>query len=261
MALAAIGPDKAARIAYAALAGYLQQYSNYPASRAATIQAATNIYGLCSLEVEAVTKAWYGVGVGDPFPTVCASEIQGRLSYCLEDGPSVYQLYTVQASPGASRAWSCPNPDWGFAQVGDDFELTYVPDYVSTAKITVVITYNGNTTTKTKSVSTRQCSACRVCPVQRSSASTGSGVTKGALVDFVIFPNPATQAITTGLPVSSQEMTAVATDVLGREWGKRTVAPGTRWLDMDVSEMPAGIYQLQISNGDWRKTRRFQVIK
>ncbi|MBF9221414.1 M4 family metallopeptidase [Hymenobacter ruricola] len=256
----AIGPDKAARIAYAALTGYLFQYANYPDSRAATIQAATNIYGACSLEVEAVTKAWYGVGVGDPFPTVCASAIQGPISYCLENGPSVYQLYTVQASAGAVKTWSCNNPDWGFSQVGEDFELTYVPDYVSSATVTVVIAINGTSTTKTKKVSTRQCSLCK-CPVQRGVADASEETKKAASADFVVFPNPATQAITLGLPVSGSDLKLVATDALGREWLTQTVTAGVRTLNLNVSGMPAGVYQLHISNGEWHTTRRFQVIK
>ncbi len=41
--------------------------ADYPATRAASIEVATTIYGPCSPEVEAVTTAWYAVGVGTIF--------------------------------------------------------------------------------------------------------------------------------------------------------------------------------------------------
>ena len=41
--------------------------ADYPTTRAASIDVATTIYGPCSPEVEAVTMAWYAVGVGTMF--------------------------------------------------------------------------------------------------------------------------------------------------------------------------------------------------
>ncbi|MEO7044517.1 MAG: M4 family metallopeptidase, partial [Ferruginibacter sp.] len=41
--------------------------ANYAACRTATINAATTLYGACGLETEAVTRAWYAVGVGADF--------------------------------------------------------------------------------------------------------------------------------------------------------------------------------------------------
>lgn len=45
----------------------LTSSANYAACRTATINAATTLYGACGLETEAVTRAWYGVGVGADF--------------------------------------------------------------------------------------------------------------------------------------------------------------------------------------------------
>lgn len=60
----AIGMEKAARIAYRALTVYLGPSSGFAQSRSATIQSAIDLYGSCSTEEAAVTRAWYAVGVG-----------------------------------------------------------------------------------------------------------------------------------------------------------------------------------------------------
>lgn len=64
-----IGINKAERIAYRALAYYLNSSANYNAARNATIQAASYIYGDKSPEVISVYNAWHAVGVGDRHPT------------------------------------------------------------------------------------------------------------------------------------------------------------------------------------------------
>ncbi len=65
-AVAGIGIDKAAAVAYATELA-LNPTSNYASCRSASIAAATTLYGACSKEVEAVTRAWYAVGVGANF--------------------------------------------------------------------------------------------------------------------------------------------------------------------------------------------------
>ncbi len=69
-AVAGIGNDKAGRIWYRALTVYLVSNSNYAAARAATVRAATDLYGTGSPEHQAVTAAWLAAGVDgtDPVP-------------------------------------------------------------------------------------------------------------------------------------------------------------------------------------------------
>lgn len=59
-----IGMDKAAQIAYRNLAFYLTKTSEYYDARAGSIQAAEDIYGVCSSELKTVADAWHAVGVG-----------------------------------------------------------------------------------------------------------------------------------------------------------------------------------------------------
>lgn len=62
-----IGMDKAAAIAYRNLTVYLGTSSQYPDARTGAIQAAVDLYGACTPEVQAVTDAWYAVGVGPAY--------------------------------------------------------------------------------------------------------------------------------------------------------------------------------------------------
>jgi Zn-dependent metalloprotease/chitodextrinase len=62
--VSAIGMTKAAAIAYRALSVYLTNSSNYFDARAASVQAAEDLYGVNSSEADAVKDAWHAVGVG-----------------------------------------------------------------------------------------------------------------------------------------------------------------------------------------------------
>ncbi|MCK9611409.1 MAG: M4 family metallopeptidase [Bacteroidales bacterium] len=55
---------KAERIAFRTLTVYLTSSSQYANARTYSIQAALDLYGSCSQEVESTTNAWYAVGVG-----------------------------------------------------------------------------------------------------------------------------------------------------------------------------------------------------
>ena len=60
-----IGMEKSAQVAYRNLAYYLTRTSEYYDARAGSIQAAEDLYGVCSPELLTVVEAWRAVGVGD----------------------------------------------------------------------------------------------------------------------------------------------------------------------------------------------------
>ena len=62
-----IGMQKAAQITYLAERDYLTPNATYLDMRNATIAVASNLYCATSNEVQAVTRAWYAVNVGDDF--------------------------------------------------------------------------------------------------------------------------------------------------------------------------------------------------
>lgn len=59
-----LGIEKAAQISYRNLAYYLTRTSEYFDARAGAIQAAEDIYGVCSNELITTADAWHAVGVG-----------------------------------------------------------------------------------------------------------------------------------------------------------------------------------------------------
>lgn len=59
-----IGMDKAEKIAFRNLVYYLSPYSEYSDARMYSIQAAGDLYGICSNEKNQTANAWYAVGVG-----------------------------------------------------------------------------------------------------------------------------------------------------------------------------------------------------
>lgn len=68
-----IGIEKAAKIAYQTEL-VLTSTATYANCRTASINVATSLYGSCSREVEAVTRAWHAVGVGAAF-SPCTPQI------------------------------------------------------------------------------------------------------------------------------------------------------------------------------------------
>ncbi|TLX23982.1 T9SS type A sorting domain-containing protein [Chryseobacterium indologenes] len=92
-----IGLDKAGAIAYRTLTSYLTSSSNYSNTRTSSIQAATDLYGAGSNEVNQVINAWNAVGVGG--------------------GTSPAGL--VAATPNASAYTISPNP------ATDKFEVVF----------------------------------------------------------------------------------------------------------------------------------------
>ncbi len=79
--VSAIGKTKAAKIAFRNLTVYLTPTSNYAAARNGAIQAATDLYGANSNEVQQVTNAWCAVGVG-----TCYSAPNGQLTLTSPNG-------------------------------------------------------------------------------------------------------------------------------------------------------------------------------
>lgn len=76
-----VGTTKAANILYQTEL-VLTSSADYATMRATSITVATTLYGSCSAEVIAVTKAWYAVGVGANFTATAPSAISGTAAVC-----------------------------------------------------------------------------------------------------------------------------------------------------------------------------------
>ncbi|MVN78168.1 T9SS type A sorting domain-containing protein [Hymenobacter sp. HMF4947] len=101
--VAALGISAAAKITFRMESVYMTASSTYANARTYSIQAATDLYGAGSTQVQAVTNAWYAVGVGaayggtTPPPTTTA--------YCTSKGTSQAYEYIdlVKLGTGINR--------------------------------------------------------------------------------------------------------------------------------------------------------------
>lgn len=77
-----IGIDKAAKIAFKNLRDYLTPNSNFADARRGSIEAAIELYGFNSQEVQSVMNAWYAVGVGKPYTFLPDAEFKVERILC-----------------------------------------------------------------------------------------------------------------------------------------------------------------------------------
>lgn len=79
-----LGMNIAARIAFRALTVYFTPTTNYASARALSIQAAKDLYGMCSNEVIQTTNAWYAVGVGAAYipGIIGANFVANKTNHC-----------------------------------------------------------------------------------------------------------------------------------------------------------------------------------
>ncbi|MBO9613417.1 MAG: M4 family metallopeptidase [Dyadobacter sp.] len=106
--LTGIGVEKAIQIVWDAIPK-LKAYSDYPAFKAFTLDAVTQLYGLNSMEYQAVEKAWCAVGVCDnnlPFfsiyPANASSNIEPwpavKVNFSWDNDPRVKEVEVQMAS-------------------------------------------------------------------------------------------------------------------------------------------------------------------
>jgi Zn-dependent metalloprotease len=86
--VAALGLSAAAKIAFRTESVYLTASSTYASARTASIQAATDLYGAGSTQVQAVTNAWYAVGVGAAYGSGGTTTPPTTTAYCTSQGGS-----------------------------------------------------------------------------------------------------------------------------------------------------------------------------
>lgn len=98
-----IGLTDASKIAFRNLTVYLTPSSNYNDARFFSIQSAIDLHGGCTVEVEAVTNAWYAVGVGSVYvPSTVSDFIASSVESCV--APFTVQ-FTNTGVNGASFVW------------------------------------------------------------------------------------------------------------------------------------------------------------
>ncbi|RZK91784.1 MAG: M4 family peptidase, partial [Hymenobacter sp.] len=91
-AVTGLGLSDAAKILYRTESVYLSASSNYANTRTYSIQAATDLFGATSTQTQAVTNAWYAVGVGAAYGSGTTTP-PTTVAYCTSKGNSVAYEY------------------------------------------------------------------------------------------------------------------------------------------------------------------------
>ena len=86
-AVTGLGLTDGAKILFRAESVYLTSSANYASARTATISAATDLFGATSTQTQAVTNAWYAVGIGAAYGSTTTPPT--TTAYCASKGSSV----------------------------------------------------------------------------------------------------------------------------------------------------------------------------
>ena len=96
--VSALGLDAAAKITFRMESVYMIPGSTFAQARTYSIQAATDLFGATSAQVQSVTNAWYAVGVGAAYSGTPSPVPSG---YCTSQGSNVAYEYLAQVSLGS----------------------------------------------------------------------------------------------------------------------------------------------------------------
>jgi len=129
-----IGFDDAIDIAYRTLTVYLTEQSEYTDASEYSIQAAIDLFGLCSPQVRAVTNAWFAVGIGSEFTTGATVSFSTSGQIC-----NPPQSITFSASGTNAASWN-----WDFGDGNNSVLEDPVHTYDSAGSYTVTVTVTGN---------------------------------------------------------------------------------------------------------------------
>ena len=138
-AVTGIGLTDAAHLLFRAESVYLTASSNYAALRTATIQASTDLFGATATQTQAVTNAWYAVGIGAAYSGGGTTPPTGT-TYCTSKGSSVAYEYVAQVALGSINRTS--TADGGYydgtalntsVAQGSSQTITYKAGFVSSA--------------------------------------------------------------------------------------------------------------------------------
>ena len=123
--IAGIGIEKVQAITYRSLAIYLTPSSQYADARTYSIQAAQDLYGACSPEVEAVANSWHAVGVGPAFvaevtsdfnvPVTTACSVPATISFADASSNAIYYVWNF----GDGSTSNQKDPSHTFTSYGD----------------------------------------------------------------------------------------------------------------------------------------------
>lgn len=130
-----IGLGDAADISYRNLTVYLTNTSDFDEARFFAIQSAVDLFGSCTPEVEAVTGAWYAVGVGPDYVPYALADFDAPVTESCQSPFTVY--FNNNSVNGLTYSW-----DFGDGSpVSTDIEPSHT--YAADGQYTVTLDIDG----------------------------------------------------------------------------------------------------------------------
>ena len=243
-----LGINKAAQILYRAeFQKYITSTTGFAGVRTAMINAATDLYGSCSVEAVAVANAWYAVGVGNssyagtpPTPSLYATKLSAS------NEPTMVRFRVVNSPFGVGYNWYVN---------GNLYERTTVNefDYYFPCRVTKTIT-------------------CVLTSCNSSSATSGGALVTGecsrsaSQASYAYAPNPANDELvvsaadpaTTDSPGTQQGLANASTSPpplftvqLYNSFGQpvRTASSANGKVRLKLADLPNGLYTLRTGSG------------
>lgn len=273
-----IGMRDAERIAYRNVMQYLPYRAQFVDAYAGSLNAARDLFGENSQQYRSVIEAWKAVGIDSTMPIHCnGGQILTTNKGTITDGSgnekyqsNKYCTWHIQTTPGRLIKLYFTEFDLE-AGSGSTF-YDYVAVYDGASAIgTLLGKYAGRTIPR----DTLRSTGSDMFVVFSSDAYvTGNGFeakyeTYGlnsvqpietSQSDFMIYPNPAKDAVTLRFSDSHASLTVQVTDMLGRVAKAETMEVlAESPVSLDVSELPEGVYTLRFTDesGYSRATKLF----
>ncbi|RYY21512.1 MAG: T9SS type A sorting domain-containing protein [Cytophagaceae bacterium] len=139
-AVAALGLTDAAKILFRAESVYLTASATYATARTATVSAATDLFGATATQTQAVTNAWYAVGVGAAYGGTTTTPPTTTVTYCASKGSSVAYEYidyvglgSIARTSGADGGYYDGTASTTSVAAGSSQTISYSAGFASTA--------------------------------------------------------------------------------------------------------------------------------
>jgi bacillolysin len=237
IAITGIGFDKAAQIVYKSMtSGGLTQSSNFFDARISSINAATQLFGSCSIEVQQTAKAWAAVGVGST--SVCPPSISPSSPYgsvvCVNNPQYPYELFASEV-PGATFTWSYPS-NWSVQIVGNQLIINNFGAI-----------YNGESAVVSATSSSGQVGSIQIVFADCSNDPLLKTKISSSNLKISLFPNPATDLLSFKSNVKKEGKIDIY-DSIGRLMFTKKIGANENFVD--VSTLKNGIYLLKMSIDD-----------
>lgn len=251
----------AAYISYRNLTTKLNNQSDFAHSRIGSVQAAKEMYGQCSPIVNKTIQAWSEVGVGSGSSDINCVSITGPAKYCTSwIGKTINLTYKATSThPVTSYTW------WGipgsvqYTTNGDKLTITKI-NTTNNFDIWVTAYYPDGSYTD-KKFTVKRTSLCKDDGTIAASVDAHAqsrfrlaNNTEEEDVAIEIYPNPADNNI--HINADDEEATVTLRDMQGR---KMKTVQGNNILILDVSELAAGIYMVEVSTPVKHRVKKITI--